>query len=172
MASDEDIQEAILGVVIDEFRDANSMISIGGESIIEEVTGSLTGVSDSDVQYHLDRLNDDFCIDLTKTTGEGIVELEASGIDTYEELSGDIVIPPGNIDDILEVLYEHERDNPGQPHVSREGLADKTELSEEELDRTIWYMKEKRLVDAQTSIGQPWWHAARITDKGRRIHET
>lgn len=171
MPTDEDVQEEILGVIIEAFRNQNAMVSLNGQSIIDEVTQSLSGVSDSDVEYQLRRLDDNFQIDFTPTTGVGLVELEAAGIERYEQLSGDVVVPQNHIKDILELLYEEERDNPRNPSLSRDELLQQTGLSEEELDRAIWYLKEKNFVDARTSIGQPWWHSAQITQSGRNIYE-
>lgn len=173
MPSDNQIQEEILRLLCESFEQNPGTLHISGQSLVDDVTTNLAEVDENAVVYNLERLNDDFAIDYSPSIGGlGTVSLEAGGIDKYQQLSGTIVISPDAIELVLQNLYEEERNNPRNPALSREKLLEKTQLSENSLDKVIWYLKEKYLIDVVTHLGTPWWAQAKITDGGRTAYES
>jgi len=172
MTSDEEIQEEILGELCELFEEKPGNLDLDGQSVVENVKDSL-GVDENEVVYNIKRLNDNFVIDHTQTIGGvGMISLEVRGIEKYEELSENNVVPSKDIRRVINLLYKNERDSPQSPALSRDELLDETDLSENSLDRVIWYIKEKGWADVLTHIGTPWYANAKITAAGRSIHES
>lgn len=170
MPDDNEVQEAILEVLCDEFHDQPGLTNITVSSLIDVLESD--GYADNEVQYNLDRLDDQFAVDHQGAIGgNGTVKLTYRGITEYENLSDDTVIPGGPQTEVLEELDSEQRSNPQSGNLSREDLLDNTSLSEKQLDKVVWFMKEAGQIDALTHTGTPWWSSASITESGRRILE-
>ena len=169
MNTDQEVQEAILRELIEEFEEVNGKVLIGVNSIVENLD-ERESIDENEVRYNLDTLDSEFAIDHSPAAGgNGTIELKHRGILKYEDLSGEAVIPESHQLELLEELDAQKRDQPRNPALSRQELIDETSLTDGELDRAIWFMKEAGQVDALTSIGTPWWSNASIADPGRRI---
>lgn len=170
MVADEEIRAEILGVVVDEFRNQDSTVSMAQRRVVNEVTHSLN-VSKGDVVSHLRRLNDEGLIARRPSFGAGSVRLEAAGVERYEELTGDTVVPRAAVSGALETLADAERDDPHTPWLSRRDLLARTDVTEGELDRAMWFGTEKQLVDTERGFGSSW-QSATISHGGRQRVET
>lgn len=170
MTDNDEIKVEILRVMVESFLDENDTVALRATEIIDEVKGS-SGFSEEDIFRSIRQLWEDFVIDYTNTSGDGVLELKGRSIEEYERISGDKVIPNGHILKIINLLYEAVKENPRKPSVSRSKLLQDTGLSEDELDRAVWYLYEKNFVDATTNLNQPWWEEAQITRSGQRLYE-
>jgi hypothetical protein len=168
MASDDDVQEAILEVLCNEFHSQAGITNLSAKSIIDGLDSE--GYAENDVQYNLNRLDQQHAIDYEGSIGGGgLVKLNYLGIESYEQLSGESIIPDQHQMKVLQELDSEKRKNPQSGGLSRDELLDRTSLSEKELDKAVWFMKEKGQVDAVTHIGDPWWAAASITESGHQL---
>lgn len=167
MVDDETIQEKILEEHILSLKEQQWAAPLDGDSVVETVASSLD-VDTDEVIYHIKRLDDDFCINHQPTLGgNGTTELKARGVEKYENLSNDVAIPLDDIADVLTRLDDEERDSPRNPSLSRDELLDETDLADEELDVTVWYLYNTGHIEARTSLGTPVWTSAKIERRGR-----
>lgn len=173
MVSDAEVQEEILGIMCEAFDENPTTLHITGQSLVNDVRDNLPSINDDDeVIYHIRRLNDDLAIDFSPAIGGvGTVSLKASGIEKYEQLSQNIVVPNEDIVAVLEALFNEERNNPRSPALSRDELLQQTGMAEKDLDKVVWYLKEKYWADVQTYVGKPWYGTSAITESGRRVYE-
>lgn len=168
MASDDDVQEAILEILCNEFHSQPGITNLSAKSIIDRLDSER--YAENDVQYNLNRLDQQHAIDHEGSIdGGGLVKLNYRGIESYEQLSGESIIPDQHQMEVLQELDSEKRKNPQSGSLSRDELLDRTSLSEKELDKVVWFMKEKGQVDAVTHTGDPWWAAASITGSGHQL---
>lgn len=172
MTTDKEVQSEILRTLIDELKKEEWTPVLRADSIEDTVSQKLTNISEDDVRYHIKRLDENFNIDHTPAIGgNGTVELTARGIERYEELTDQEAIPTDHCTEILEILDNHERENPRSPKLQRDDIIDAVDQSESDVNVTIWYLTKGGFVDCLTSIGTPVWHSAEITRSGRAILE-
>ncbi|MDY6765667.1 MAG: hypothetical protein SV377_08350 [Halobacteria archaeon] len=169
MTDDDEIKEEILRVLIETFLEENGKVVLPSQDVVDGVTESLD-VSEKDIYYNIHRLNNSNFIDFKPGKGDGSLELKVLGIDKYGDMSGDVVIPDDHIEKILGLLYDEARENPQDPSVTRDDLLQGTGLSEGELDRTVWYLKEKGQVK-MTDVDKPEWRTVEIDRAGRQLYE-
>jgi hypothetical protein len=167
MSSDEAIQEAILTILCEQFQRAPGTIILNGESVVEDVTDELSGVADEAVIAQFQLLYNERAIDFTQTMGGvGTIELEAGGIEAYERMSGESVIPKEDVDAVIEALAAADVE---PPTLSRDELLERTELDEDPLDMVVWYLEKEDAVDAQIRVGRPWYASVELTAAGREM---
>jgi hypothetical protein len=172
MASDDAIREELLGQLCEMFKESNWHFATGANDLCESAGQNLSGADSDDARYQLKRLSDNFVVDHTPALGgNGTVEITARTIEEYEQLSNTEVVPDDDCVEVLGLLYESERDSPRQPDVTRDEMLDQTSVSDDELDRTIWYLNRKGFIDARTHLGNPPYNSAKITDRGRQTYE-
>ena len=161
----EEIQEAILAILCEQFERAPGTIILDGESVADDVQAELSSVSDDDVLGSFQLLYNDRKIDFTQTMGgPGTIELEPNGIDAYEELSGETIIPDADVEAVLEALAGEDTEG---GELGRNELLERTGLDEDALDMAVWYLSKTGEVDAQIRVGRPWYGAVAITEAGR-----
>lgn len=172
MPSDEDIQEAILSILCEQFQRAPGTIILNGESVVEDVMEEVPSATGEAVIANFQRLYNDRKLDFTQTMGDvGTIELEPAGIDAYQELAGETVIPEPNLDAVLGALDEEGHGRAGEPTLHREDLQAQTELADDPLDMAVWYLQKRGLIDAQVRAGRPWYAGVAITEAGREFVE-
>jgi hypothetical protein len=167
MVDDETIQENVLEKHIHSLKEQQWVAPLDADGIIDTVSSDL-GVDVEEVVYNIKLLDDNFCIDHQPSIGgNGTTELKTRGVEEYEDLSDDVVVPLDDIAEVLTHLDDEERQSPRSPNLSRDELLDNTDLSEEELDVTVWYLCNTGHIEARTSLGTPVWISAKIERRGR-----
>ena len=169
MPSDEEIQEAILDILCEQFQRAPGTIILNGESVVEDVLDRVPSAAGEAVIANFQRLYNDRQIDFTQTMGDvGTVELEAGGVDASERLSEETIIPDADVEAVLEALAAVESDPQA---LRRDELRAETGLGEDPLDMVVWYLGKKGFVDAQIRVGRPWYGGVELTDAGREFFD-
>lgn len=179
--TDEQLQEAILGTLCDEWQDVDRNVRLSLEEITDRVARVLPGGSEGLVRHNVQRLDEEAFVGFERAYET--VSLRARGVAKYQQLSDRKVVPDTQLMEVLEPLYERSRHSPRTPHVSREELLKETYLDEDELDRTIWFLKDVGLslggiyldaggyIDVHTQRSQPWWLSAQINRFGKQLYE-
>lgn len=97
-----------------------------------------------------------------------MISARANGIEQYGESNQFFLDNENNIK-ILSYLINCDNENPGE-YVDSENLKEDIDLSNDEIERNIWYLNEKGQIELMQSIGSTWV-AARVEPAGRRIYE-
>jgi len=165
---DDKIRREILKWLYEEFEGSPNS-SIEGERFLEALTEDF---DEEDVVYNVERMDGEFLekqgamgtrIALINIAAKGIEELHSEGYSTLLETEARY--------DILEILYEADRKNPGFAYISRSDMVNEVGAVENEIDQNIWYLKEKRLVETRTGGTDSFYSSAGITDRGSKRYE-
>jgi hypothetical protein len=100
-----------------------------------------------------------------------LINIAAKGIEKLHSEGYSTLLETDTRYEILEILYKEDRKNPGFAYISRSDLASEIGAAEEEIDRDIWYLKEKRLVETRTGGSNSFYSSAGITDRGSKRYE-
>ena len=114
-------------------------------------------------------MDDEHLIDYSPSMGSlGMISYQPGGIEKYNQ-SNNTFLDEEYYIDILGYLVEEDNQNP-QRLVKREDVINNIELSEEEIERNIWYLYKKKQVDLMQAIGSTWV-GVQIEQFGRRVFE-
>ncbi|WP_204365851.1 phospholipase D-like domain-containing protein [Haloferax gibbonsii] len=164
---DDKIKREILKLLYEAFEESPYR-GQDGNTLFEE----LSQFKENDIVYNVQRMDSDY-VDNNAAIGRKIstVQITAKGI---EEISGQghPTILDSNIRyNVLDALYNADRQNPGHAYLTRDNLLDEVGSDEDEVDLNVWYLKEKRLVDTLGGGGGLFYHDTKITDQGIKRYE-
>lgn len=166
-AGDEKIRREILKWLYDRFEESPT-----GRWRPDGFFEALDDFDADDVVYNVKRLDGSLLennpslgnsVDMLQITPEGIEELYQQGYPTI--LDGESRYG------ILQVLYQADRQNPGQAYVSRDEVVDQVDEDADDVDLNVWYLKEKRLVEPLGGGGGLFYHQVKITRRGSERFE-
>lgn len=158
---DEKIAREILKALYGQF-EVEQYRGLTGEELYE----ALDDYDHEDVAYVAERIDGEY-VDARGALGQRIstIQITAAGIEKLHEDGYETILDSDTRYDILEHLYQLDRENAGVVFAEREGLID--ELGDEEVvDQNVWYLKEKRLIETHGGGGGLFYHGAGITDRG------
>jgi len=158
---DEKIAREILKELYDQFKDVQYR-GLTGDGLYEV----LEEYEQDDVAYVAERIDGEY-VEVQGALGQRIstIQITAAGIEKLHEDGCETIIDGNTRYDILEELYQLDRENTGVVFAERDELID--EIGDETLvDQNIWYLKEKRLIETHGGGGGLFYHGARITDRG------
>lgn len=158
---DEKIAREILKVLYDQFEDVQYH-GVTGEDLYEE----LDGFDQDQVAYVAERIDEEYA-EVRGAIGQRIstIQITPGGIEKLQKDGYETILQSDMRYEILEVLYQIDRENAGLVFAERDELID--ELGDEPIvDQNIWYLKEKRLVEIHGGGGGLFYHGANITDRG------
>jgi len=127
---------------------------------------------EEDVIYNVERMDGEL---LEKDGALGteihMIRIAAGGIEHLYSEGYETILDTETRYEILEILYQEDRKNPGRGYFSREDLIDKCSAGEDEINRNIWYLKETRLVKTMGSATGYFYHRVKITERGSEKYE-
>ncbi|PHQ44022.1 hypothetical protein Z052_00890 [Halorubrum sp. C191] len=169
MARRNEIIETVLEVVYETWED-NPFGTFEGDSVGDEVRNRLDDDIDHKTMHHvMQDMDSEFLIEHTGAMGSlGMVSARANGIEKYGE-SNQSFLDNQNYLEILEYLIDVDDENPGE-YVNSEDIREDVDLSDEEIERNIWYLDKKGQIELMQAIGSTWV-ATRVEPAGRRIYE-
>jgi len=169
MATDDEIEKTILGIMYDAVDDnAQIPTQLSSRSLVDAVTDTLDGVEKEDVLYFVERFDESGRIDFSKhSDGHGPIKVQPRLVDEYDK-SAQTILSDGRIEEVLLTLYEHDRENRGQP-MSESELLNQANIDEGSINSSIWYLYESGYVDA--TVDNQGWHGPAITESGRSFYE-
>ncbi|WP_089649736.1 toll/interleukin-1 receptor domain-containing protein [Halobacterium hubeiense] len=168
MATRSEILETVLEVVHEAWED-NPFSPLDGDSVGDEVRDRL----DEDIDHNtlhrvLQDMDSQLFIEHTAALGSlGTVSPRVKGIEKYSE-SNRSSLDKQNYLKILEYLIDVDNENPGE-YVDSEDVREEVDLSDEEIERNIWYLNQKGQIELMQALGSTWV-AARVKPAGRRIY--
>jgi len=138
-----------------------------GEPLFED----LERFDRNEITYNIERMDGD-TIDKKGSIGSkvSLINITAGGIEELHERGFTTILQSQTRYDILEVLYEADREDPNLGYVDRTELEKDLESSIHEIDKNIWYLKEKRMVETMYGGGS-FYSNAKITDRGSNAYE-
>lgn len=166
MASEEEIQNAILGTIYDaSTEENNSLIStvITRSSLIESVDEQLDEVGENEVEYELTALEEDWLIKRDKST----LQMGWRGLERYQELGGDTGLDESFQEELLELLLEAKKENPRRAYVEKQSLMEELGTEEEILTENVFVLREVGHVELGQSLGDDY-DSVQITSSGRK----
>lgn len=158
---DEKIAREILKALYEQFEDVQYR-GLTGEGLYE----ALEDYNRDDVAYVAERIDGEY-VDVGGAVGQRIstIQITASGIEKLHEDGYETILNGDTRYDILEQLYQLDRENAGFVFAEREELIN--ELGDESVvDQNVWYLKEKRLIETHGGGGGLFYHGVAITDRG------
>ena len=165
------LQDAILGVIYE--NTANDPFAhFTTDSILEEAANNLgEDVEENEIEYALRRLDEEFLVDYSPAlNSRGSIRITPRGVEEYNTTNSTF-LKTENWYSVLEYLQELDKQNPGA--FWRGGsIRDDLEMDDTAVDRNIWYLKEKGLIDVQMTTGDPPYTSIQITRGGRRALES
>lgn len=140
-----------------------------GESFLIEVSNEFDR---DEVVYNVERMDGDL-VDKRGAAGTrvAIISITADGIENLHADGFETILDFEHRYEILRELYEEDRNNPRVGYVSRDDLSDELGIEFEVLDRSIWYLKDKGLIEVSHAGGGYFYRQAKITDRGRNRYE-
>jgi hypothetical protein len=138
-----------------------------------ELPEDLDQFDNTDIEYVIGRMEDEF-VETSATSKSPFyhVELLPKGIEKLHQDGFETILDSDSRYEILEVLYQRSREDPRRPFVKRDSLIEIVSSSEEEVDRNIWYLKEKRLVESRPGMSGNLFRRAKITEYGSEKYES
>lgn len=162
-----ELQAAILEVLYKST--ANSPFSFyETESIVNAATEKLEDeYDDSDIKYALRRLDEEYLVDHERAIGgRGTITLTPNGVDEYNKRNTSF-LKTENWVAVLERLQELDRESGGR-YLDGENLRDMLDMDNVSIDRNIWYLEKKGLIDVKRTHGDPPYGFLRINKMGRQ----
>lgn len=143
-------------------------------SVIEESRETLE-VHEDAVRYVLKLIDEDRLVDFTRSKRKGggeTIELEAKGVETLQQERGGTFLESEKWTDLLEYLFQYEREYPQDSTASPEEMLEGTDIGDDELDYNVWYLDQKGWAKAHLHIGgdRDYW-GVEITNFGREKYE-
>ena len=169
MADRTEIRQAILDTLYSNWkREPFAMFS--GDDIEEQVENQLDESVEFETMHHiLQGLDRESLIEHSAAMNSlGMISLQVAGLEEYSK-SNHTVIDNNKYIDILEYLVQKDDESPGQ-YIDSEEVMENVCLSENEVERNIWYLDKKGYVDLMQALGTTWV-ATRIEPRGRRFYE-
>lgn len=160
-SQDEKIVREILKVLYNQFEDVPYR-GLTGEELYE----ALEEYERDDVAYVAERTDGEY-VEMQGALGKriGQIQITATGIERLHEDGYATVLDDDTRYDILEQLYQVDRENAGMVFADRDDLVD--EVGDSDIvGQNIWYLKEKRLVETHGGGGGLFYRSASITDRG------
>lgn len=160
-SQDEKIVREILKVLYNQFEDVPYR-GLTGEELYE----ALEEYERDDVAYVAERTDGEY-VEMQGALGKriGQIQITATGIERLHEDGYATVVDDDTRYDILEQLYQVDRENAGMVFADRDDLVD--EVGDSDIvGQNIWYLKEKRLVETHGGGGGLFYRGASITDRG------
>lgn len=135
-----------------------------GEDFLDDLKQEF---DEDDVVYNVERMDGEL-LEKDSTMGSRIygIHILPEGIERLHSEGYNTILDSENRYDILEILYQADRGNPGFAYLSKEEIADELDIDRNTVDQNIWYLKEKRLVDERSGSRD-----VGITDSGRSRYE-
>jgi hypothetical protein len=166
------VQKAILDSLYNGIENLDWSGQVDENDLKEDILDQHPDIDESDVDYNITRLADNYCIHRSPLSGgNAIIEPTAQTVDQLDQLGGETIISRGTVRDVLEVFYDEERENPRNPQVQRDELHDRLDSDDNEIDLTVWYLNEKHWIDALTYLGATRYNGAKIEEAGRSVIE-
>lgn len=162
---DAHIRRDILRFYYSHFEESPTRI-VGGDGLHEEL-----GYEEEEVRYVGKRMIDDGVLyasrfnDITRAP----VRITAAGIEELHGLGDETILSSGTRYEILELLYEAERESPGAM-AGREPLTEAVGEDMNVVDQNVFYLDDKGLVDAKRGAGAPYFYV-QITSYGAKVYE-
>lgn len=164
---DEKISKEILKTLYDHFNE-EIIRSMRGEELYQ----ALEQFSKDDIAYVAERIDQKY-VDIGKGMSSRIprIQITAEGIDRLFQLGCETLLDEDTRYKILKILYNFDREHPREI-LEREDLIEELEAEPLEIDKNIWYLKEKRLVETKGGGAGEFYHLIQITRRGRDKYET
>ena len=158
---DEKIAREILKTLYEQFEDVPYR-GVTGEDLYD----ALDAYDPDEVAYVAERIDGEY-VDVRGAIGQRIstIQITAAGIEKLHEDGYETILDGDIRYDILEQLYQLDREHAGIAFAERDELID--ELGDEAVvDQNVWYLKEKRFIETHGGGGGLFYHGAGITDRG------
>lgn len=138
-----------------------------------ELSEDLDEFDSTEIEYVVGRIEDEL-VETTATTTSPFhhIEILPKGIEKLHQEGYETILDSDARYGILEVLYQKSREDPRRSFVSRGDLVNAVSADEEEVDRNIWYLKEKRLVECEDGMSKNLFRRAKITEYGSEKYES
>lgn len=169
--ADERIRNELLRILYDNFEE-KPFGTWNVRDIIDQTMDNLD-VEENDVRYVIKRISEDRLVDFTGALGGGgTIEIEAKGVEILQRERGETFLQAEKWSNLLEFLYQTERESPQDSRVTPEEILAETDIEEDGLDYIIWYSDKKGWAEVHYQIGgdRPYW-GVEITNYGRQICE-
>ncbi|WP_237076807.1 phospholipase D-like domain-containing protein [Natrialba magadii] len=164
---DKKIQREILKWLYERFND-DPLTEWGGNEIFE----SLSEYSREDIIYNVERLNGEFLEnEPTMSSKVARIQITPAGIEELYSQGYETILESDTRYEILRVLYQAIREDPGWGYIDRDQLIAEADANEDEVDQNIWYLKEKRFVETRGGGGGLFYHQIKITQSGSERFE-
>lgn len=168
LESDDKVRRNILKELYDLFEESPAS-RFNGREFVEELSEEF---DKEEIIYNIDRMDGEH-LNNKSSIGEqvSIVNIEAKGIEELYSQGHETILDDELRYDILEILYQKDRSNPGYAAASRGDLIEELDPDEDAIDQNIWYLKERRFIEADGAGGGLFYRRAKITDRGRKRYE-
>lgn len=159
---DEKISKEILKVLYDHFNEEpiRSME-------VEELYQALEQFSNDDITYVAKRIDQKY-VDIGK--GIGCIHITAEGIDRLFQLGYQTLLGQDTRYEILGILYKFDREHPREI-LERKDLVEEMEVEPTEIDKNVWYLREKQLIETKGGGSGKFYHLIKITRRGKDKYE-
>lgn len=161
--SSKNIEKAIFDVMYDATDSPISTIIVRS-SLIEDVSDQLEDVDQSEIEYQLTVLEEDWFLERDNDT----VAWRGKGMERYEDLGGETNLDPEVQNDVLEILLEEKKNDPNHAYVSKEELIDRVGKEEKIVTENVWKLRQSGYVELRQAIGSDYISVT-ITSSGRRM---
>ena len=165
---DEQIRRAILRKLYTLFEESAAGRWDGGE-FVEELSGEF---DEDEIVYNVHRIDGEL-VENRESMGQrvSIISIEPEGIEELHSHGEETILDTEVRYQILEMLYDADRGNPGYAAVSRDELIDQLDADEDTIDQNVWYLRGKGLIEVSSAGGGLFYRRAQITDRGRKRYE-
>lgn len=162
---DQKIRDEILKLLCDQAED-DPYRSIS----LTQITDTLATYDNSDLRYIAERLDGEYAEVNQYMGGRMDLQIIPEGIEHLHERGYATILAQDTRYNILEHVYQKDRNSSGPGYVSRDNLLEAIAADQEEIDVNVWYLKEKRLLDTMTGGGS-FYGSVEITERGRKRWE-
>ncbi|MFC7072603.1 PQQ-binding-like beta-propeller repeat protein [Halovenus rubra] len=181
--TDEELRAVILGGVIDAWQTTHQQVTVRTDSIVPEAIDQISGATAQLFRHNVERLAEKGYVGWDNMNDYQLVTSRPSGVQFFEEVTGEVVIDDVDLLEVLEPLYEQTRES-RDPRFSRADLQEQTYLEDDELDRIVWYLANagkwvEDLLFIKGSVGyldihstgQTPWATAKLNGAGKDLYE-
>ena len=137
----------------------------------EIIDESLPEISLNDINYMLRRLEDEHAEVQHYMSGKMDAQITDEGVEHLSQVGVSTFLDDGTRYDVLSLLYEADREGGGRGYVQYGDLVEKLGIDKAVLNRNLWYLEEKRLIESRGGTRGQYLRSAEITDHGRSKYE-
>lgn len=164
--ADEKIRTEVLKKLYEEFE--NSPRNGVSNQVIDQ---NLPDIPLNDINYMIRRLEDEHAEVQHYMSGQMHAQITTEGVEHLSQAGIPTLLDDDTRYDVLKSFYEADRQGGGRGYVQYEDLVDELSTDKTVLNRNLWYLEEKRLIESQGGTRAHYLHSAEITDHGRSKYE-